>query len=305
MISIVIPTHNRHEDLLRALKSIYTQSAYPEEIIVVDDGSLIPVSEKIFDDAPVIIETALIRNDMPKGPASTRNVGILAAKETWIVFLDDDDIFYPDKIEKIKSVISKRGNYLDVIYHPAKVSLVNEGVQYNTRPRNFFDMEDVFHSLLIKNEIGGICMLTIRKETLLNIGLFDEKIPALEDYELYLRLAKKRINFFYLDATLTECCIYTGRKSIDKNLLNHFMALEYIKLKYAADYKNLRKKEQRQSNKFLLKRTAFLCLLNGCKKRASIYYFKTFLLSFNPIELICAFLVLISPKIIFKLRSVK
>ena len=92
-ISVIIPTYNRFEVLQRALKSVYSQTFQPKEVIVIDDGST--------DD------TSKIQNLFPQikyfyqenaGVSSARNLGINKSTCEWMAFLDSDDEFHVDKL---------------------------------------------------------------------------------------------------------------------------------------------------------------------------------------------------------------
>jgi len=89
MFSIVLPTYNRPEMLRRAISSVCRQTFPDFELIVVDDGSLMSCCSALPDPRDARIQ--LIRNPYNMGVAGARNVGIEAARGTYISFLDDDD----------------------------------------------------------------------------------------------------------------------------------------------------------------------------------------------------------------------
>jgi len=208
-------------------------------LIVVDDGSNPPVSEKVFAGCPSGLSKKLLRNDSPKGANNARNRGIRAARGEWIAFLDDDDEFFPEKIEVVSKAINKKVSPVDVIYHPAHIFMVNEGVSYISKPTGFSPEDDVFRKLLIKNHIGGTPMVVVKKAALLNVGLFDEALQSLQDYELWLRLAKNNQSFHFLNSVLTRCQYITKKKSISKSLKVNRESVKFIEKKYADDYRSL------------------------------------------------------------------
>jgi glycosyltransferase involved in cell wall biosynthesis len=89
-ITVIIPAHNRPHFLGEAVQSVKKQSVQPEEIIVVDDGSTPPIAD---------LPGARIIAQANAGLPAARNTGIAAAKSEWIAFLDDDDIWEPNKLE--------------------------------------------------------------------------------------------------------------------------------------------------------------------------------------------------------------
>ena len=92
-ISVVIPTYNRKQLLKRAIDSVFNQTLFPKEIIVVDDGSTDGTKDWILDKYPDINYIQQNNN----GVSSARNVGIKAAKGLWISLLDSDDEWLPEK----------------------------------------------------------------------------------------------------------------------------------------------------------------------------------------------------------------
>ena len=100
-VSIIIPTYKRSDLLERAIKSVINQTYKNIEIIVVDDNVNNSKEHlqnlKIIEKYPQII---YIKNKKNLGGGLTRNVGIKASTGEYIAFLDDDDEFYPTKIEK-------------------------------------------------------------------------------------------------------------------------------------------------------------------------------------------------------------
>ena len=95
MISVIVPTYNRAQQLPRALDSILCQSCSPKEIIVVDDGSTDETSALMTSEYPEIV----FIQQQNTGVSSARNVGIKRASGDWIAFLDSDDEWLPEKLE--------------------------------------------------------------------------------------------------------------------------------------------------------------------------------------------------------------
>lgn len=97
-VSVVIPTHNRPDLLPRAVRSVLQQTFQDLEIIVVDDSSDTSASEILesFSDQRIRV----LRNENPKGAAAARNYGIKEASGVFVAFLDDDDEWLPEKLEK-------------------------------------------------------------------------------------------------------------------------------------------------------------------------------------------------------------
>lgn len=262
MITVVIPTHNRIDDLKRALQSVYVQTVLPDEIIVVDDGSSPAVTEEIFAEAPKQIKTLLLRNEQAKGAPNARNRGIEAASSEWIAFLDDDDEFTSDKIEKVEQCI-KENNDADVIYHRAAIHMVNENVTYLTPNLKPVPINEQFHWLLVKNFVGSTPVVICKRDVLINVGKFDENLKLRQDYELWLRCAKFGSKFLCLNKPLTNFNSVTTKSSVSKGVELYKSTMDYIQEKYKSDFVQLSKKEKRKFDERMNDEMIHKYLLNG------------------------------------------
>jgi hypothetical protein len=117
--------------------------------------------------------------------------------------------------------------------------MVNENYSYLTKPEIIQDHQQLLNRLLIKNIIGGTPMVIFKKESFIKSGKFDISIPALQDYELWIRFAKNNFSFLYVDKVLTSCFYTTKKKSISKSIEAHNIAISYIEKKYHNEFKNL------------------------------------------------------------------
>jgi glycosyltransferase involved in cell wall biosynthesis len=234
-ISVLVTTHDRPEELRRALASVFRQTQPPSEVVVVDDGSTPPVAL----DGVVIpqgLPVRLIRNAAPAGPARARNLGIAAAEGAWIAFLDDDDEFKPGKIAVVARALERLNHAADVLYHPAEIVMVNEGVRYISRPRAPGRADGMYRALLIGNIVGGTSMVVARKRTLFDQGAFDASLGALEDYELWLRLARAGARFHLLPAALTQYNQTTAKASVTQSAAAGLETFARIEAKYRPDF---------------------------------------------------------------------
>ena len=202
-ISVVIPSHNRLDELKIAIKSVFDQTMVPNELIVVDDGSSLPLGENIFKGAPKKLHCILLTNKTPKGGNFARNIAIKEATSEYIAFLDDDDEFFNQKLEEVTKSIKENPD-TDLFYHTAKIQMVNERLFYYSKPLYFEDKKEVFKNLLIGNFIGGTPMVIVKRQSLIEVGSFDEVMPALQDYELWLRMAKAEMVFKFINKALTK-----------------------------------------------------------------------------------------------------
>ncbi len=178
-ISVIIPTFNRADLLVHAIESVLQQS-YPNiELWVVDDGST--------DHTDVIIEPLL--NDIHfiktsnKGVSHARNIGIKSSSSDWVAFLDSDDAWHPDKILKQwKQLCSDK----HLISHTEELWIRN-GVPTPVLKKYQKSSGDLFERALQYCCISPSSIL-IHRSVFEKTGLFDEDLPACEDYDLWLRI---------------------------------------------------------------------------------------------------------------------
>jgi glycosyltransferase involved in cell wall biosynthesis len=191
-ISVIIPSYNSSKTLLRCLESVLDQTFPVFEIIVCDDGS--------DDDSYQIIQKFHYVNikwiDCGRngGPAIPRNIGILNSKGDWIAFLDSDDYWRKDKIEKQVKLINE--NNFNAICSNAIV-INNYITTNNLYFKDKTSCNFTFYELIYENQIITSTVL-INKETLIRANYFPQtkKLIVGEDYSLWL-LITNYCNWFY------------------------------------------------------------------------------------------------------------
>ena len=183
-ISVVIPTHNRDEELKRAVDSVLCQTMQPEEIIVVDDGS--------EDETPDILrgydEKGIRGFRQPnRGVSAARNTGIEVSKGDWISFLDSDDWWLPGKLEE---QIKFHDRFPELLISQTDEIWLRNGIRINPRKYHLKKGGWIFDLCLERCMITPSAVL-INKRIFEEIGMFDEGLPACEDYDLWLRITHK------------------------------------------------------------------------------------------------------------------
>ena len=182
LVSVVIPTHNRRERLVRAIASVKRQTWPDVEIIVVDDGS----NDGTFDclKAMAVGDCVLrvIRNEVPRGAAGARNQGIAAASGRWVAFLDDDDLWLPAKLERQVGLLKANSS-------ASAVSCAFFSKAPLRRPRIVRVNPDVTEQEMLKrNCLGGASVCLASAQVLKTIGGFDATLRSRQDWDLWLRL---------------------------------------------------------------------------------------------------------------------
>lgn len=192
-ISLVIPTFNRQQLLRRALDSVTAQTRPPDQIIVVDDGSTDETAEMITTHFPSVHYLQQAQS----GVSAARNRGITAAQGDWIALLDSDDEWLPDKlalqIEALGEQPRHRLCHTDEIW-------IRRGKRVNPHKKHAKAGGQIFVHCLPLCAISPSSVLIAR--TLLDeVGLFDTRLPACEDYDLWLRICALH-PVLYLDRPL-------------------------------------------------------------------------------------------------------
>ena len=180
-IAVVIPTYNRLHTLKRAIQSVLSQQRPPDEIIVVDDGSTDGTQTWLSTlDSGIRVIT-----QQNRGVSAARNVGIAAARSQWLALLDSDDEWLPAKLERqLQSVDSSTQ-----LCHTDEIWIRN-GVRVNPHKKHKKRGGFIFSYCLPMCAISPSSVL-MRKSLFDAVGLFDESLPACEDYDLWLRICSQ------------------------------------------------------------------------------------------------------------------
>ena len=262
-VSAVIPTFNRGHCLLRAINSVLAQTTPVDEIIVVDDGS----DDKTYD---LLVKSELLdmRGQMPnirylyqenKGVSAARNLGIKEAEHEYIALLDSDDAWTETKIERqALKLVGK--NFSCRIIHTEEIWL-KDGQRINPKKKHKKGGGFIFEKCLPLCCISPSSVLLHR--TLFNdYGFFDEKLPACEDYDMWLRLCAFEEVLFVEEALTIK---YGGHAD---QLSRAFWGMDRFRVQALEKLINsgkLSKTQRSQALEMLVKKIEILLL--GAKKR--------------------------------------
>lgn len=179
--SIVIPTRNRPQLLAEAVRSVVSQTFSSFELIVVDDNGSVPLLVDEDDQ-----RVRVVRNSTGLGAAASRNVGMRLSKGDWIVFLDDDDGWYPRRLEAIYACI-RSTPALRIVATDVDIIANGEivGRWYDVHE---FPIANQFEGLLRSNFLFS--SVAVKAQTLISADGFDEALQLREDYECWLRLVR-------------------------------------------------------------------------------------------------------------------
>ena len=214
-VSVVIPTYNRGPKIKPTLDAALAQTRAPLEIIVVDDGSTDGTADWIRAHYGERVTLIKQRNG---GVARARNAGWRAATGEWIAFLDHDDVWHADKLERLLQaatpacgVVYSKWREVDEasVPLPATAQLTQQSFWHGARGR-------VFGWLF-----GWRCPLIsmsvpiVRRAQLERVGGFDASCVPCDDWDLWLRLARV-CDFGFVDEVTMDYRCYAGQQSRDE-----------------------------------------------------------------------------------------
>lgn len=252
-ISVVIPSYNRKEFLKRSIDSAINQTKKPFEIIVVDDGSTDGTETMIKSDYDFV----KFIKQKNKGVSAARNIGIKVSIGEWICFLDSDDEWKKDKLEKQINAMKSNPGYK--FFHSNEIWIKN-GIRINQKKKHKKYGGDIFDKCLDMCRISPSSVM-IDKTVFDEVGNFNENLVVCEDYELWLRICDKYRVFFIDEPLIIKYGGHQGQLSYSiESIENHrIKALEYLILE------NLNRKNKRHAIQMLLSKLNIY--LKGLVKR--------------------------------------
>jgi glycosyltransferase involved in cell wall biosynthesis len=182
LVSVIIPCFKQADFLAEAIESVQAQTYTCHEIIVIDDGSP-DNTEEVARRYPTV---RYLRQDN-RGLPSARNAGIRASHGNYLVFLDADDRLLPAHFELNLQGFESKPEAAIVC---GDYRLFGTGEIWHVHRCD--PMPDHYGALLRSNFIGPPHPAMFRREVVLEVGMFREKLTSCEDLDLYLRMAKGR-----------------------------------------------------------------------------------------------------------------
>ena len=242
-VSVIIPTYKRSEDIQRAVDSVLTQSITDIEIIVIDDNGIgsidgLLTAEKMqkYKKEPRVKYIQHIEN---RNGSAARNTGIKAASGKYISFLDDDDIYLPQRLERMSNKLDALDDTWGACYSSYVKKMSNGKVRYS---KEIMSGNIFLQALMRSFYLGSGSNMFFRREVIENIGLFDETFRRNQDLEYLVRVLKK-YKMAYIDNVLMEV-------NIDKrtNILSFHQQVErerQFRNKFSSHLNDLSENERR------------------------------------------------------------
>ena len=244
LVTIGITSFNAERTIIRAIECAINQDYQNYEIIIVDDCSSDKTAKLINDYFKRLYNNfnyKLIIHDINKGPAASRNTIISNSKGEYIIFFDDDDYSYKNRITIQKKLLNEVKNRIknDKIFCFASgIKIYNNNYKYSFKaigsndifPPGDYLLDFLTHNKKVKNIDYGsgtpACSLMALKKTFLDIGMFDEKLRRVEDADIAIRLTLNGGFLIGTEETLFEQYYSTGN---DKSpIMNYNSEIEII-----------------------------------------------------------------------------
>jgi len=210
LISVVVPSCGRPLSVKRAVTSVLNQRlvGFELEVIVVDDGSTVPLAPFINKNFGHRI--VCLKNEVSLGASAARNLGWKNSHGDFIAFLDDDDVWMPDKLSKQLECLKSMGS--DCVLVGCSFSYMKDEVCISTKdaPVN----KDLFERLMQSNVIGGCSVPLLRRSAFEKVNGFDETFESCQDWEVWLKLMREGGAGFVSDV-LVHRQVHDGQMTSD------------------------------------------------------------------------------------------
>ena len=225
MVSIIIPTYNRGYIIQKAIDSVLAQTYSDWELIIVDDGSTDNTAEVVgkYTDERI----RYIKEQENKGGNHARNIAFQRSCGEYIVFLDSDNVFAPDCLEK--RLFFLLNTCADFIFTRVNIKNSNSEESFVFPLPEFFSVNDManIQNKLIQQNIIDTNAICVRRSTFVQAGGFDENLKRYQDWELFFRIVTANQNKIKFLDEIT-CDVYRMADSISNKSMLYWEAKKYF-----------------------------------------------------------------------------
>ncbi len=240
--AVVIPTYRRPAYLAEAIRSVIDQTHPPAEVIVVCDGPGGSIPDELRRHPVSVIE-------QPHGGVSVaRNTGIAATTSEWVCFLDDDDLWHPDRLKRTAAYLAGRAECravtasswffgseavdgVDFVADDLAGCLEAAGRVEPMTDQSYLDITGRSFELLLERNRGNISGTTVRRDVLVRAGGFPVGYTCAEDWVMFINVARYT-EWHYLDAPLSFVRFHPGNNT-SANPTNGLMTIQAIRKVWA------------------------------------------------------------------------
>lgn len=237
LVTVIIPTFNREKFISRAIESVIAQTYKNIQIIVVDDASTDrtkPTLNSYLSSKILVLDTRdnLSNHEkyssnmpLPRGVSFARNLGISKAQGEYIAFLDSDDVWHSDKLEKQVSAL-QNSNYQWV--HCNELWIRNDKPVRQLKHHQKSGGDQFERSLEICC-IGASCVV-IKRSLFETEGVFNTDLKVCEDYDLWLRFLIKYPIEFVSEDLVTKYAGHPGQLSVQEVAIDEYRVKSLVLL---------------------------------------------------------------------------
>lgn len=261
LVSVIIPTYSRPDNLLRAIESVQNQTYKNIEIIVVDDNGLGTLyqeeTKKLLDSYIIREEIKYICHRKNKNGSAARNTGFAISKGKFINFLDDDDELIHNKIEVQVNELLSNPNY-DGCYCDT-IQIMN-GKKHSINTPVCLP-EPVMEAMLLDEVFFNTSTILFTRKSISDLNGFDESFWRHQDWELYMRFFKK---YKMCKAEKTHILKYVTSNIITSNPTKGISFFEYFVSKFIEDISCYHRSNEIYNHQYV--RIAYQLILGGFYK---------------------------------------
>lgn len=219
-LTAVIPVYCASEDherfLRETLESVAGQRYRDFELLLVDDVSPIDIAS-LVDSIKGLPETRIVRNEANLGHAESRNVGVREASGELIAFLDHDDIWLPEKLERQVETLDQKPDAA-AVFCDCEVFGPN-ACRLRLDQRTIPERPDFLWFVNHGNYTITASAVMVRKQAMLDIGLFDSRYSTCDDFDAWLKISM-RAPIVHIPETLTRYRLHERNVNYDVDRLN-------------------------------------------------------------------------------------
>ncbi len=237
MITVIITTYKREPGMLkRAIDSVISQTFTDWELIIVDDS---PADYAFSDDVRDMVlglkgNISYVRHERNYGANRARNTGLKLAKGEYIAYLDDDDEFMPEKLEKQLARFTNEN--IAMVY--CGRMMVHDDTGTEETAKSVFIEGSIYDDLMRENFVGSCSFPLVRRKALEDAGGFDEGMKSCQDWDMWLTIAQKH-DAAFVPEPLVRYHVHTG-EHITGSITRRIQGLEGICRKHPAKSRYIR-----------------------------------------------------------------
>lgn len=229
LVSVIVPTYRRPGMLADVIATVMAQTFTDWELVIVDDNGAGSAAQEETEAAVRRYGTDArihyVPHERNRGACAARNTGVHRARGTFVAFLDDDDVWHPEKLERQIACFARSGPDVALVYGGWR-HVFEDGTARTFIPDG---RAHRLPQLLKHNGIGSTSLVMCRRSAVLAVGGFDETLPAMQDFDLYIRLGM-RYPFEYVESVLMDHRRHDSpRITNDPEAVQHANELFYAK----------------------------------------------------------------------------